>query len=212
MSDERLPRSARFVMGASRFFAWGVKAVWIELLALDRGPEGAWINDPSLAEVVGLDAGTVKNYRFLLRQLGLARTVARPGGRQVGWIMQLPPAATPGDAEKQVWGKRAVFLAGLLDAHLEAINRNPDIAPVATSALRSSQRGRGDRSASSARERGEGGSPPGSVVPTEGQLPAAVPSLETGVGAHAPRNQEGAPASWREVLDPGGRRRKAEGA
>jgi len=168
---------------------WGVKAVFLRLLDLDRGPEGAFISDASLGESLGLDAGTVKNYRFHLRSLGLAVTFPREGARQFGWVMQLPAIACPGDYEKDaaVRGQRATALAKALDEFLS--HRNAGIAPEAIPRLPQEQprdcRSDASSSASSTPERGEGVRGPPSAVQSKAQLPPAVTQTEDGVVAEA---------------------------
>jgi hypothetical protein len=172
-----------------RALPWGVKAVFLRLLDLDRGPEGAFISDASLGESLGLDAGTVKNYRFHLRSLGLAVTFPREGARQFGWVMQLPAIACPGSLEKdaEVRGKRAGALAKALDDWLDS---NPEIAAEAMPRLPQEQsrdcRSAEAQSASSAPERGVGVRGPPSEVQSKAQLPPAVTQTEDGVGAKAP--------------------------
>lgn len=189
--SERLPRPSRHVIMASRHRAlpWGVKAVWLRLLDLDRGSEGAFISDASLGESLGLDVGTAKNYRFHLRSLGLAKTFPRPGARQYGWVMHLPAVACPGEHEKDadVRGKRAALLAKALDEFLDS--RNAGIATGASPPLLQEQSRDCDsinsNSASSAPERGVGVRTPTSVVQSKAQLPPTVTQTEEGVVAEA---------------------------
>jgi hypothetical protein len=187
----RLPRTADLVMAAvlATILPWGIKAVWIRLLPLDGGPEGAYISDESLGESLGLDPGTAKNYRFELRRLGLARTFPRAGTRQYGWVLQLPDAARPREGQsREAVRPRAPALARRLEGWL--LERHPELAPAATRGLPQPQSpdGRSHRasSASSIRERGVGGRTPSSVVQSEAPLPPAVTSKESGVGAKAP--------------------------
>lgn len=187
----RLPRTSRHVMAASCWLtSWGLKAVWIRLLELDGGPEGAFISDASLAQSLGLDAGTAKNYRFHLRSLGLARTFPRPGARQYGWVMQLPEVAIPGERETHVEvRRRAPELAKVLDVFLAS--RNPQMAPAAMQGLPQPQPptggSRNPGSPSSTQERGVGGRTPPSVVQSKAQLLPAVTQTEEGVVAKATR-------------------------
>ena len=196
MTEERVPKlpySARFVVRASRVLTWGEKAVWEELFSLDLGPDGAWISDASLAECLGLDAGTVKNYRFGLRRRKIAQTIPRPGTAQVGWVMRLPAGAAPSDKERKVWGKRAVALALVLDGHLRSMDGTAGGALVATPDVRPSPRrgidGRNTEIADSAAALGGKGGNPTSVSMRKAQLPPAV--REEGVGARAPEQQVG---------------------
>jgi hypothetical protein len=204
MSDERPPRlpySASFVVRASRVLNWGEKAVWQELWSLDKGPEGAWISDRSLGECLGLDEGTVKNYRFGLRRRQLAVTVPRPGARQVGWVVRLPAAAVPGAHEKRVWGKRAVELALILDGHLRTMDGKAGGAMEATSDPPSSPHIRGvvrNTGVAGARGVGGRGEPSSSASLRETQLPPAV--RQVGVGAHAPKAKDGEAESVGAIL------------
>lgn len=127
----KLPFAATHVIRASRGLSWGEKAVWLELWALDNGPEGAWISDQSLASRLGLEDRTVKNYRFGLRARRLAVTVPRPGARQVGWVMTLPAIAVP--RATRAAGDIAVSCAQALDKYLEevAVETAGDIQPQA---------------------------------------------------------------------------------
>ena len=198
MTDDpmyRLPRTADLVMAAvlATILPWGLKAVWIRLLPLDAGPEGAFISDESLGEGLGLDAGTAKNYRFELRRLGLARTFPRSDTRQYGWVLQLPDGARPREGQSRNEVRlRAPGLARILEVWL--LQRHPELAPAATPGLHQPQSpdggSRRPRSASSTRERGVGGRTPSSVVQSEAQLPPAVTSKEAGVGAKAPTTRK----------------------
>jgi hypothetical protein len=175
----RLPRTSDLVMSAvnAQILPWGIKAVWIRMLPLDGGPEGTYISDASLAEGLGLDAGTARNYRYELRRLGLARSFPRPGAKQYGWVLILPEVARPREGEPRgMVRRRAPALARILEVWL--LTCHPELAPHLQSPDNTSPNGRSASSLSSRKD-------PAVVVQSEAQLPPAVTSNEEGVVAKA---------------------------
>lgn len=93
-SHDPLPARAMSVIKASRVLSLGEKVVWCEQWPLD-GLEGAYISDESLADRLGMSEASVKQIRWRLKQMGLTRTIPRPGARQVGHRLQLPRICVP---------------------------------------------------------------------------------------------------------------------
>lgn len=177
--DYRLPRTSDLVMSAvnARILPWGIKAVWIRMLPLDGGPEGVFMSDESLAEGLGLDAGTARNYRYELRRLGLARSFPRPGAKQYGWVLILPEDARPREGEPRgMVRRRAPALARILEVWL--LKGHPELTPDLQSPDDTSPKSRSASSLSSRKD-------PAVVVQSEAPLPPAVTSNEKGVVAKA---------------------------
>jgi hypothetical protein len=104
------------VMKASQALTSGQKLVWLELWALDHGPERAFVSAARLAERLGMSVDNVEKARRQLRSLRLLASGPRPSGRGVTWWATLPadclPSSRPSDAA-------IMELAGRLDARIE---------------------------------------------------------------------------------------------
>lgn len=117
MRPDRVPWSATHVVKASPYLPWGAKAVWLELQALDNGPEGAWISAKALGARLGLNEHTVKKHRTKLMDYGLLEMeIGLPRRRTSSWFPALPADCIP--RNKKLTPESLEALAGLLDARL----------------------------------------------------------------------------------------------
>lgn len=176
----RLAFAATHVVKASRVLSWGEKAVWLETYALDLGPEGAWLNNASMGDRLGLQERTVKNYRTRLHDMELLHPIPRPGARSLGWVACLPPACVPHG--RRAAGEMATELARRLDGHLRGAGygerelkglEGGATEPPEQGPQKTHNRGQSVAQAPFARGGKEGGAPPSSLQ-SEAQLPPAV--------------------------------------
>lgn len=123
--DQLYPTAVRPVIAALRNLPWGYKAVWREMLALDQGPDGCFLDTATTAFRTGLKAGSVKKYRQTLQTLGMLVAENRREGRKWKWhwYPTLPPECVPprrklADDEVAVWRDR-------LEHHIESVKGNP---------------------------------------------------------------------------------------
>ena len=119
--DQLYAPAVRPVIGALRNLPWGYKAVWREMLALDQGPDGCFLDTTTTAFRTGLKTGSVKKYRQTLQAIGLLVAENRREGRKWKWhwYPTLPPACVPprrklSDEEVVVWRDR-------LEQHIESV-------------------------------------------------------------------------------------------
>lgn len=196
--NERPPRppfSATFVVWASHRLTLAEKVIWYHDWALDQGgTDGAYISARSMGERLAMSDRTVEDARGRLRRLGLHVRLARPDARNSGWVATLPATCLPrGPAA----GKQAVLLASELDRLIEAIDSGPrraDSPPMDGESVRSRA------GAGYVAGRTVSGSvvPPTSVSQGETQLPPVV--RQVGVGAYAPKAEDGGPEKIAAVL------------
>lgn len=164
--------NATWVLEAARQLAWGEKAVWLKIYAL-QGPEGCYLTASQLGVRLGMTAETVETYRRRLRKLGLVVDRPRPGSRSGrGWYATLPPGCVPPGrfSAQRAFEQELIPLVKRLDDLIQPKSES-EIGPHGDSARM------GERAES---EIGPNGGP-GAVTPTH--APAQAP-LRT----HTPNN------------------------
>ena len=122
--DQLYATAVRPVVGALRNLPWGYKAIWREMLMLDQGPDGCFLDTGTIAFRTGLVTGSVKKYRQTLQSLGMLVAENRREGRKWKWHWYptlprecIPPRCKLTDDEVAVWRDR-------LEQHIDSVKGN----------------------------------------------------------------------------------------
>ena len=91
----RLPFSCTHIVKACSALTPTEKLVWLELYALDHGPDGAFIGAGHLAARLGFSREVTEGYRRRLLAKGLLHRDPRGRGKTDRWFPFLPPQCCP---------------------------------------------------------------------------------------------------------------------